>query len=112
MMNSALTARQIADSILELENFARELNRESSSNALKVLRAIDGLRELQERRKADNDEPLGFVTKRCAEHMHDDDSDENNWMWSISAVVIGCNPELKHEVPVYLHPASSGKEGA
>lgn len=68
--------------------------------------------ELQERRKADNDEPFGFVTKRCAEHMHDDDRDENNWMWSISAVVIGCNPKLKHEVPVYLHPASSGKEGA
>ncbi|EAA7555338.1 hypothetical protein IYP81_000767 [Salmonella enterica] len=68
--------------------------------------------ELQERRKADNDEPFGFVTKRCAEHMHDDDRDENNWMWSISAVVIGCNPKLKHEVPVYLHPASSSKEGA
>lgn len=68
--------------------------------------------ELQDRRRADNDEPFGFVTKRCAEHMHDDDRDENNWMWSISAVVIGCNPELKHEVPVYLHPASSGKEGA
>ncbi|ECE5971653.1 TPA: hypothetical protein ACWOXJ_003832 [Salmonella enterica subsp. enterica] len=42
--------------------------------------------ELQDRRRADNDEPFGFVTKRCAEHMH--------------------------EVPVYLHPASSGKEGA
>ncbi|HHX1453557.1 TPA: hypothetical protein ACU6JA_005672, partial [Salmonella enterica] len=68
--------------------------------------------ELQERRKTDNDEPFGFVTKRCAEHMHDDDRDENNWMWSISAVVIGCNPKLKHEVPVYLHPASSSKEGA
>ncbi len=68
--------------------------------------------ELQDRRRADNDEPFGFVTKRCAEHMHDDDRDENNWMWSISAVVIGCNPKLKHEVPVYLHPASSGKEGA
>lgn len=68
--------------------------------------------ELQERRKADNDEPFGFVTKRCAEHMNDDDRDENNWMWSISAVVIGCNPKLKHEVPVYLHPASSSKEGA
>ncbi|HGP0793530.1 TPA: hypothetical protein ACLFL9_004017, partial [Salmonella enterica subsp. diarizonae serovar 53:z10:z35] len=67
--------------------------------------------ELQDRRRADNDEPFGFVTKRCAEHMHDDDRDENNWMWSISAVVIGCNPKLKHEVPVYLHPASSGKEG-
>ncbi|EJI1745511.1 hypothetical protein NDG12_002515 [Salmonella enterica] len=68
--------------------------------------------ELQERRKTDNDEPFGFVTKRCAEHMHDDDRDENNWMWSISAVVIGCNPKFKHEVPVYLHPASSSKEGA
>lgn len=68
--------------------------------------------ELQERRKADSAEPFGFVTKRCAEHMHDDDRDENNWMWSISAVVIGCNPKLKHEVPVYLHPASSSKEGA
>lgn len=67
--------------------------------------------ELQERRRADNAEPFGFVTKRCAEHMHDDDRDENNWMWSISAVVIGCDPKLKHEVPVYLHPASSSKEG-
>jgi hypothetical protein len=52
-------------------------------------------------------EPFGFVTKRCAEHMHDNDHDENNWMWSISAVVIGCDPKLKHEVPVYLYPAAS-----
>lgn len=77
-----------------------------------VLSLMDEIDELQERRKADNDEPFGFVTKRCAEHMHDDDRDENNWMWSISAVVIGCNPKLKHEVPVYLHPDSSSKEGA
>lgn len=52
-------------------------------------------------------EQFGFVTKRCAEHMHDNDHDENNWMWSISAVVIGCDPKLKHEVPVYLYPAAS-----
>lgn len=77
-----------------------------------VLNLLDEIDELQERRKADSAEPFGFVTKRCAEHMHDDDRDENNWMWSISAVVIGCNPKLKHEVPVYLHPASSSKEGA
>lgn len=55
-------------------------------------------------------EPFGFVTKRCAEHMHDNDRDENNWMWSISAVVIGCDPKLKHEVPVYLHPAAHSEE--
>ncbi|EIF0142771.1 hypothetical protein QDE56_004605 [Salmonella enterica] len=73
---------------------------------------LNALLELQERRKADSAEPFGFVTKRCAEHMHDDDRDENNWMWSISAVVIGCNPKLKHEVPVYLHPDSSSKEEA
>lgn len=77
-----------------------------------LLGLLDEIDELQDRRRADNDEPFGFVTKRCAEHMHDDDRDENKWMWSISAVVIGCDPKLKHEVPVYLHPASSGKEGA
>lgn len=80
--------------------------------ALIVLSLMDEIDELQELRKADSAEPFGFVTKRCAEHMHDDDRDENNWMWSISAVVIGCNPKLKHEVPVYLHPDSSSKEEA
>lgn len=49
--------------------------------------------------------PFGFVTKRCSEHMHDDDSSDSNWMWSISAVVMGVDPKLKHEVPVYLYPS-------
>ncbi|WP_353614815.1 DUF551 domain-containing protein [Mangrovibacter phragmitis] len=54
-----------------------------------------------------NQEPFGFVTERCAKEMHANDHDENHWMWSISAVVIGCDPKLKHVVPVYLWPIST-----
>ncbi|MEY8710496.1 hypothetical protein [Mangrovibacter phragmitis] len=54
-----------------------------------------------------NQKPFGFVTERCAKEMHANDHDENHWMWSISAVVIGCDPKLKHVVPVYLWPIST-----
>lgn len=107
MNNNKLTDEQVHETIAALSIVPT-----SKVNGVNFGDIAAALTELQERRKADNAEPFGFVTKRCAEHMHDDDRDENNWMWSISAVVIGCNPKLKHEVPVYLHPASSGKEGA
>lgn len=104
MMNSELTARQIADSILELENFARELNRESSSNALKVLRAIDGLRELQESRKAAA-EPVAWTDEQ---ELRDVEKDGLGYIFTVNPIVPGADPRrvirLYAEPPVQVVP--------
>lgn len=107
-MTSKLTREQATDSELQMLIDSHE---KGTAMFLRVDAYYLMAKELQERRKAETDsKPFGFVTKRCAEHMHDDDSDEFNWMWSISAVVIGCDPKLQHIVPVYLHPVSPTEE--
>lgn len=84
----------------------KTINETQRSFALETVEALLNALDVDKKMIAANEqEPFGFVTRNCAEHMHDDDSDEKHWMWSISAVVIGCDPKLKHEVPVYLHPA-------
>lgn len=98
MMNSELTARQIADSILELENFARELNRESSSNALKVLRAIDGLRELQESRKAAA-EPVAWTDEQ---ELRDVEKDGLGYIFTVNPIVPGADP--RRVIRLYAEP--------
>ncbi|ECI0415542.1 hypothetical protein AH332_20150 [Salmonella enterica subsp. salamae] len=97
-MNSELTARQIADSILELENFARELNRESSSNALKVLRAIDGLRELQESRKAAA-EPVAWTDEQ---ELRDVEKDGLGYIFTVNPIVPGADP--RRVIRLYAEP--------
>lgn len=111
MMNSELTARQIADSILELENFARELNRESSSNALKVLRAIDGLRELQESRKAAA-EPVAWTDEQ---ELRDVEKDGLGYIFTVNPIVPGADPRrvirLYAEPPVPVVPEEITADG-
>lgn len=98
MMNSELTARQIADSILELENFARELNRESSSNALKVLRAIDGLRELQESRKAAA-EPVAWTDEQ---ELRDVETSGCGYLFTINPITPNADP--RRIIKLYTAP--------
>ncbi|SXE63118.1 Eaa1 [Klebsiella variicola] len=107
MTKSTITVERITSVIERLEHYACNLKWTNVRGAQDLLTAADGLRELQERRKADS-EPVGYFGRF--------DPDDEDLIDQCSKNVKGAFPLYRHAQPVpvvsadLLHTAASAIE--